>query len=243
MAGRYCARRQIAISDRRLPSLSSSLHTSSRYFIASTALQSAAAEAPSSPATEGSNDDESDLHNFLSWLVANGVKGIGQEGSKLALFQNENGERGLVCEEPISKGDMVLEVPLRLALTDHPGDEESNQLLYPGAPWSIRLACKLLRHLAAGTRSPWAPYIKVLPRHVPAPLESFSWEEISALRYPAVQEALHSADWLRADAFMATSEEARGGMGEEAFRWALSVRRSSQREMGQGACGLAEANI
>ncbi|GIL72494.1 hypothetical protein Vretifemale_2854, partial [Volvox reticuliferus] len=252
MASRYCARGQIAIFDRRLPPPSISLHTSSRHFIAiqhvqftsmkclnsnffnisgksdrgaipRTALQSATAEAPTSPVREDSNDDESDLQNFLSWLVANGVQGIGQEGSKLALFQSENGERGLMCEEPVSKGDVVLEVPLRLALTDHSEDAESNQLLYPGAPWSVRLACKLLRHLAAGKRSPWAPYIKVLPRHVPAPLESFTWEDISALRYPSAQEALHSADWLRADAFMATSEEARGGLGEEAFRWALSV--------------------
>ncbi|GLI65350.1 hypothetical protein VaNZ11_008899 [Volvox africanus] len=256
MAGRSCARRQIAISDRRLLSLYSSLHKSSRCFIArqyekfnpfhsimsnvfnisgksfrnaipGTALQSTVSETPTSLATEGSNDEESDLHDFISWLVANGVKGIGQEGSKVALFQSANGERGLVCEELISKGDMVLEVPLRLALTDHPGDAESNQLLYPGAPWSVRLACKLLRHLAAGKRSPWAPYIKVLPRCVPAPLESFSWEDISALRYPTAQEALHSADWLRADALTATSEEARGGLGEEAFRWALSVRRSA----------------
>ncbi|GIL98986.1 hypothetical protein Vretimale_4284, partial [Volvox reticuliferus] len=160
MASRYCARGQIAIFDRRLPPPSISLHTSSRHFIAiqhvqftsmkclnsnffnisgksdrgaipRTALQSATAEAPTSPVREDSNDDESDLQNFLSWLVANGVQGIGQEGSKLALFQSENGERGLMCEEPVSKGDVVLEVPLRLALTDHSEDAESNQLLYP----------------------------------------------------------------------------------------------------------------
>lgn len=119
-----------------------------------------------------------------------GVRGIGQEDSKIALFEAEGGERGLVCEEvsacavlptaaipasrgtgrldscarlhiirytrlwkfqsltcpcgyalcgllhaaaraqAIAAGDVVLEVPLRLALTDHPGDEESNQLLY-----------------------------------------------------------------------------------------------------------------
>ncbi|GLC67730.1 hypothetical protein PLESTF_000599500 [Pleodorina starrii] len=100
--------------------------------------------------------------------------------------------------------------------------------MYEGAPWSVRLACKLLRHLAAGDGSPWAPYIKVLPRHVPAPLESFSWEDISGLRYPAAQEALHSAGWLAADSFAAASEEARGGpqVGEEEFRWALSVAHS-----------------
>lgn len=32
--------------------------------------------------------------------------------------------------QALQPGDVVLEVPLRLALTDHPGDEESNALLY-----------------------------------------------------------------------------------------------------------------
>ena len=52
-------------------------------------------------------------------------------------------------------------MPLRMALTEHPSDEESNSLLYPGAPWSVRLAVKLLRLRAAGIDSPWHPYIQV----------------------------------------------------------------------------------
>lgn len=56
---------------------------------------------------------------------------------------------------------MVLRVPLRLALTEHPSDEESNTLVYDGAPWSVRLAAKLLRLRAAGSASPWYPYLQV----------------------------------------------------------------------------------
>lgn len=32
--------------------------------------------------------------------------------------------------QPLSAGEVVLKVPLRLALTDHPGDEDSNALMY-----------------------------------------------------------------------------------------------------------------
>jgi len=32
--------------------------------------------------------------------------------------------------QDIAPGEIILRVPLRLALTDHAGDEESNQLLY-----------------------------------------------------------------------------------------------------------------
>jgi hypothetical protein len=93
-----------------------------------------------------------------------------------------------------------------------------------GAPWSVRLACKLVRQCAAGASSPWAPYLRVLPRHVPTPLDTFSWEQLEALRYSPVAEAFHAADWLRSDAAAHSSEEARGGLGGQELYWALSVR-------------------
>ncbi|KAG2446144.1 hypothetical protein HXX76_000741 [Chlamydomonas incerta] len=200
-----------------------------RYITASPAIATTDAAVPiaASPALEQdaaeAGSSAGDLENFLGWLVANGVRGIGREDSKVALFEAEGGERGLMCEEPIATGEVVLEVPLRLALTDHPGDEESNQLMYEGAPWSVRLACKLLRHKAAGASSPWSAYVRVLPTQVPAPLETFGWEDITGLRYPAAEEALHAADWLRADAAEAAGEQATGGLGPEDFNWALSV--------------------
>ena len=52
-------------------------------------------------------------------------------------------------------------MPLRLAITDHPSDEESNTLVYQGAPWSVRLAAKLLRMRRAGVASPWHAYLQV----------------------------------------------------------------------------------
>ncbi len=59
---------------------------------------------------------------------------------------------------------MLARVPLRLALTDHADDEESNALLGHGAHWATRLAARLLRHKAAGAASPWAAYIRVSRR-------------------------------------------------------------------------------
>lgn len=32
--------------------------------------------------------------------------------------------------QPIAAGEVVLRIPLKLALTDYPGDEESNRLMY-----------------------------------------------------------------------------------------------------------------
>ena len=35
-----------------------------------------------------------------------------------------------VCMQDVVKGDELLRVPLRLALTDYPDDEDSNRLCY-----------------------------------------------------------------------------------------------------------------
>ncbi len=72
-------------------------------------------------------------------------------------------------------GTVLLRVPLALALTDHAGDADSNARLYEGAPWSVRLAAKLLRERARGNASPWQPYVRALPQVVPCPLTTWSW--------------------------------------------------------------------
>ena len=58
-----------------------------------------------------------------------GVEGIGLADSKVALYQN-GPERGLCALQACSPGEVLLRVPLRLALTDHKDDQESNRLVY-----------------------------------------------------------------------------------------------------------------
>ena len=68
--------------------------------------------------------------------------------SKIGLYRGARGNRGVFCTDDFGQGETLLIVPLRLAIADHADDEESNRLVYPGAPWSVRLACKLLREKA-----------------------------------------------------------------------------------------------
>lgn len=69
----------------------------------------------------------------------------------------------------IQAGETVLRIPLSIAITDHMGDQESNKLIYKGAPWAVRLACKILREKAKGPNSPWHLYLQV---HNPACMDS-----------------------------------------------------------------------
>ncbi|KAG1666921.1 hypothetical protein FOA52_005981 [Chlamydomonas sp. UWO 241] len=156
------------------------------------------------------------------------------------MYEGETGERGFLAIQNISKGDVLLRVPLRLAFTDFADDEESDRLMYEGAPWSVCLSAKLLRAMSAGSTSPFWPYTQVLPKLVPAPMETLSWEQMQEIQYQPGKEALDKYNWLLADAYSSCSAEALGGKGdekpsEEMFQWAMSVVHS--RTFGNAAPG------
>jgi len=106
-----------------------------------------------------------------------------------------------MCMKACKAGDVLLRIPLRLAITDHAEDEESNRLVYSDAPWSVRLATKVLREAGKGRASPWFPYIRVLPSKVPCPLESFSWEDMQQVEWQPAQASIYEANWLVTDAY------------------------------------------
>lgn len=78
---------------------------------------------------------------------------------------------------------MFLRIPTRLAITDQVEEEDGSEEAAAAReqPWSVRLAGRLLDMAAQGGACPWAPYLAVLPQHVPAPLTSFSWEDVQAV--------------------------------------------------------------
>jgi hypothetical protein len=96
-------------------------------------------------------------------------------------------------------------------------------LLPQGAPWSVRLAAKLLRERGRGPASPWHWYLRVLPQLVPAPLETFSWEEMQEIEYQPALDVLYKYQWLVQDSYQSCSREAVGGATAEEFQWAMSV--------------------
>ncbi len=55
-------------------------------------------------------------------------------------------------------------MPLRLGIVDWAEDPDAAVRGLSGAPWSVRLAAKLLREVALGEDSYWTPYIKVRVR-------------------------------------------------------------------------------
>jgi hypothetical protein len=98
---------------------------------------------------------------------------------------------------------------MRLALADHPGDKDSNKLLGETAPWSARLAARLLREEAAGDASAWRPYLDVLPSHIETPVH-WGWDLICKLRYQPAADHLHESHWVVQNALRNLSGRAIG---------------------------------
>jgi SET domain len=147
------------------------------------------------------NSPENALQDFLGWAIANGIEGLDGDKSKIGLFVGNNGERGIAATAPLRKNETFAKIPLRLAITDDPDDEESNALLGKDSLWSVRLACKLLRLKSQGANSPWFPYLNSLPTSVPAPLVNFSWEDVQSIAYEPARRQFDKTAWMVSSAW------------------------------------------
>lgn len=146
------------------------------------------------------------LENILSWLSANGVKGVDSASSCIALFADPNGERGMIATKSIKKGSILFQIPLKVAVIDDspsvgqdaPNKHDSNNRFEgSGIPWSVRMTCQILKLRCAGDSCPWGPYLDSLPLRVPSPtLPDFGWENIKAVGYEPGRKQLDYAQWL-----------------------------------------------
>lgn len=140
--------------------------------------------------------DEQALQNLMGWLTANGCTGLEDSSSCISIFKTDDGERGIIATKDISKGSILFQVPMKVAVVDD--DEELQKWGSENpAPWSVRLACKILQLKAEGGGSAWKDYVNTLPNLVPSPLSSsFGWDDIRAIGYPIAREQLDFTNWM-----------------------------------------------
>eukprot|EP00878_Enallax_costatus_P035835 GHUV01040071.1.p1 GENE.GHUV01040071.1~~GHUV01040071.1.p1 ORF type:complete len:342 (+),score=73.07 GHUV01040071.1:794-1819(+) len=184
----------------------------------------AAGSAVNTPAADTSSTTTDDyrtvLQDLLVWLVNNGVTGVGQAGSKVALYQDEGGDRGIIAVEDISAGVELVRVPLRLAITDVMEDKQRSELVGQGALWQDRLVAKLLHEVQLGKQSAWYPYIRALPKSVPSALESFTASEALEVQFPAPVAAIQAHADKMATSWQACRPDAIYGADPKTYRWA-----------------------
>lgn len=121
---------------------------------------------PTKP-TDG-HSDSSCLERLNNWLCKANVELINCE------IHAENGSRGVYATDTIKKDEDIFKIPHKAALIVSSVSKSASDDLHifsirsdefwSSEPWYIRLAIKLLDEVARGDRSPFAPYINVLPR-------------------------------------------------------------------------------
>eukprot|EP00208_Stichococcus_sp_RCC1054_P006413 CAMPEP_0206146798 /NCGR_PEP_ID=MMETSP1473-20131121/31486_1 /ASSEMBLY_ACC=CAM_ASM_001109 /TAXON_ID=1461547 /ORGANISM="Stichococcus sp, Strain RCC1054" /LENGTH=546 /DNA_ID=CAMNT_0053543495 /DNA_START=176 /DNA_END=1817 /DNA_ORIENTATION=+ len=165
-------------------------------------------------------DADERLQLFLQWAVNNGVQGLDGDGSLVALCSDEvSGERGIAAVQDVEAGQVLVSVPMRLAITDHFDAGALQEAGLEGAPWNVRLACRLLQHVQQSPPSPWRPYLQVLPERVPSVDEA----EVALTEYSpllAILRARHQATQYWHDRL---SPAASSDATLEQFSWAMSV--------------------
>lgn len=115
---------------------------------------------------------------------------------------------------------------MRIALLDdEPGSPECDVDFDTDVPWSVRLACKLLRLKAQGEASPWKPYLDSLPHQVPsATALTFPYESIQCIGYGYAREQIDFLSWVSISNFESLPPGAvPTGTTYEEFSHALAV--------------------
>ncbi|KAL6785315.1 hypothetical protein ACKKBG_A03330 [Auxenochlorella protothecoides x Auxenochlorella symbiontica] len=186
-----------------------------------TSLQGKIQAGLKSEASKPAQPTKDALGTFLSWALQNGVSGIGSKESKVALFEGQDVDsRGLVAVKDVKAGEILLRVPARLAITD--ADKDGPPPPYPGAPWSLTLASRLLSLREGAAGSAWEPYLEVLPRNAPSPWLDVTWEALQIVQYPPARAELDRLGWIVHEGIAAA--RAQGASWSTAdFHWALGL--------------------
>lgn len=168
--------------------------------------------------SKNAQDQEATLQNLLGWLGANGTKDI----SKASLFLSTDGERGVLAAKNIAKGEIIFQVPIKLAVID----DEEDEMVDSNVPWSARLASKILSLKAQGADCPWSAYIESLPKCMSNPTSpEFAYSDVQAVGYPDAREEIDFSTWVASSSYNTLCD--RGmlpkGTSFEEFCLALSI--------------------
>ncbi|KAK9901334.1 hypothetical protein WJX75_007184 [Coccomyxa subellipsoidea] len=172
--------------------------------------------ANTSPRACAANDDR-----LLIWLVEERRALPGE--LKIGVNDLGGSGRGLVAQEDVAPGEILLSVPLDSVFSDLETDESSH------LSWSGRMALKLLEQRAqcdSGTAdgSCLCPWIASLPQHVHLPFLYFSQEDLTACQDEGlIREAGAIRDSAEATFQSEQDRLAEIGCGWEDMQWAMSV--------------------
>ncbi|CAI5515827.1 unnamed protein product [Closterium sp. Naga37s-1] len=142
------------------------------------AATDAAGQAEFDPRLAGVEEEERLVDELLTWLEERGVTGIRGEEAAVEVFIDANttlkasgrsrANLGMVARRPIAEGEVFLSLPRSLAVSALQAQEEAKPYEGEVHPFTA-LAAWVLRERGKGRASLWAPFVRLLPAHLPFP--------------------------------------------------------------------------
>ena len=179
--------------------------------------------------------------DLLRWVCKNG-------GGSSVRAVDEDGLRGLVADRDASVGDVILEVPLALTISDIESGNDTPVLPLPGAapawtaglPWNVQLALAVIER----QRGAVDPFMSSWPSEPPALPSRCEADELALASDPSIaQKADEAFFWLDEQYWVAKkAAEGAGCVSEfpsaETFRDALELVWSRCLRLSTGSHGV-----
>ncbi|CAI7908437.1 unnamed protein product [Closterium sp. NIES-54] len=142
------------------------------------AATDAAGQAEFDPRLAGVEEEERLVDELLTWLEERGVTGIRGEEAAVEVVIDANttlkasgrsrANLCMVARRPIAEGEVFLSLPRSFAVSALQAQEEAKPYEGEVHPFTA-LAAWVLRERAKGRASLWAPFVRLLPAHLPFP--------------------------------------------------------------------------
>ncbi|MQM18945.1 hypothetical protein Taro_051944 [Colocasia esculenta] len=168
------------------------------------------------------------LGNFWRWLEEKGVKAPAVRPAAVPEGL------GLVAQRDIARSEVVLEVPQRLWINPDAAaaDPELGRLFSGLKPW-VSVALFLITEKSRGLKSPWKPYLDILPASTDSPL-FWSEEELSELQGSQLLSTIFGVQEFLRSEFLKVEEDLvlphkylfPSPVTMEDFVWAFGILRS-----------------
>ncbi|CAI7847317.1 unnamed protein product [Closterium sp. NIES-53] len=127
----------------------------------------------------------------------------------------------MVAHRPIAEGEVFLSLPRSLALSESHAQEEAKPYEGEVHPFTA-LAAWVLRERAKGRASLWAPFVRLLPAHLPFP-HLFSDRLRTELQSQSLLLATAEHRRMLSEEYKKCRPEAIASAAEEEFLWAVGM--------------------
>ncbi|CAI5487884.1 unnamed protein product [Closterium sp. Naga37s-1] len=183
------------------------------------------------PKLAGIEEEERMVNELLTWLEERGVKGIRDDDAAIKVFIDANttlkasgrsrANLRMVARRPIAEGEAFLSLPRSLALTESHAQEEAKPYEGEVHPFTA-LAAWVLRERGKGRASLWAPFVRLLPAHLPFP-HLFSDRLRTELQSQSLLLATAEHKRMLSEEYKKCRPEAIANAREEEFLWAVGM--------------------